>query len=252
LSGFGRKRAKVSPIALDFGASAIKALQTAPGETIKLIDASVLPTPDELLDNPVARLAYQFEHLPDLLKGRAFIGKRAVCSVSAAQTLVQHVQTPADGTDNGSAAIEALANSLGCEPHQLVARTLDVTTVIRGNQKRQESVCFAIPRAVVEKYMSALGAVKLKPVGMHAEHLAMLHAFDHINCRDSDADATHLYLDLGATTTKIIIAHGRKAVFAKTLELNARPVGAPAPQQIPQPAAHINAATVGVDRKSVV
>ena len=234
MSGFGLKRVKASPIALDFGAGALKAMQVVPGSAVRLVDAAILETPAELLDDPMARLAFQFEHLPDLLKGREFIGKRASCSVSASQTLVQHVQTPVDGGDSAKASIEAVANSLGCAASQLVARSLDVTTVVRGSQKRRESVCLAIPRAVVDRYMSALRDAKLKPVGIHAEHIATVHAFDHMNRRDGDENITHLYLDLGATTTKIMIAHGKALVLAKTLDLSARPAVGPAVHKAPK------------------
>ncbi len=227
LSGFGLKRAKASPIALDFGASALKAMQVVPGNPVRLVDASIIETPAELIEDPMGRLAFQFEHLPELLKGRSFIGRRASCSVSAAQTLVQHVQTPADTGDSAAASIEAIAESLGCAASQLVARSLDVTTIVRGSQKRRESVCLAIPRAVVERYMGALRDAKLKPVGIHAEHIATVHAFDHMNRRDGDENITHLYLDLGATTTKVMIAHGKSMVLAKTLELSARPAVEP-------------------------
>lgn len=222
MSGFGLKKPKASPIAIDFGASALKAMQVVSGPVTRLVDAAVIETPPELLTDPVARLTFQFERIPDLLKGRNFIGRRATCSVAAAHTLVQHVQTPAD--DSGPAAvIDAVARSLGCTPQQLVARTLDVTTIVRGSQKKRESVCLAMPRAAVERYMRALEGAKLRPVGIHAEHIATVHAFDRINKRDADKDITHLYLDLGATTTKIIIAHGKSLVLAKTLELSAMP-----------------------------
>ena len=137
LSGFGLKRAKASPIALDFGASALKAMQVVPGNPVRLVDASIIETPAELIEDPMGRLAFQFEHLPELLKGRSFIGRRASCSVSAAQTLVQHVQTPADTGDSAAASIEAIAESLGCAASQLVARSLDVTTIVFANRTYQ-------------------------------------------------------------------------------------------------------------------
>ena len=229
MSGFALKGPKASPIALDFGASSLKALQVVPGPTPRLIDAAVIETPAELVGAPLERLAFQFEALPKLLAGAKFIGKRAACSVSAAQTLVQHVQTGADEPDAARAATEAVAGSLGCNASQLVARTREVTTVMRGNQKRTESVCIAIPRAVVSRYMSALRDAKLKPVGIHAEHTALLYAFDGSDAAGVEGRSAKLYLDLGASTTKIAIAHGPDLVLAKTLELSAVGV-APAPK----------------------
>ena len=80
------------PIALDFGASSLKALQVGAGDLPELISAAAIDTPDELMANPAKRIAFQIEALPDLIRAGRFKGKRAVCGIPAGHTVVKHLQ----------------------------------------------------------------------------------------------------------------------------------------------------------------
>jgi Tfp pilus assembly PilM family ATPase len=59
----------------------------------------------------------------------------------------------------------------------------------------------------------------LDVVGMHAEPMAILAAFGHLFRRAGDEQRTALFLDMGAATTKALIAHGKQLVFAKTIHV---------------------------------
>jgi Tfp pilus assembly PilM family ATPase len=54
-------------------------------------------------------------------------------------------------------------------------------------------------------------------IGMHAEPLAILRAFAHLYRSEADKARTTCFLDMGATTTKVVIAHGEKMMFAKAI-----------------------------------
>src|ERR1043165_1514950 len=84
------------PIAIDFGAGALKVLQIAAGDAPSLVGAASLPTPADLLADPVKRLAFQIEALPRLIKSCETKGKRAVCAIPAAQAFCKHMQFQID------------------------------------------------------------------------------------------------------------------------------------------------------------
>ena len=213
-------KAVLSPVAVDFGASALKVLQvqTGGGEASKVTAAACIPTPPELLTKDTERLAFQFDALRGVIKSAPFKGKRAVCSVSARRSLVQHLQIKNDGTGMIAEKVRAqIAASSGCDPSMLILRHYEAGEVTRSGAKCIEVIAFVMPRDGVLAHVKALKDAKLEVVGVHGEHLALVHMFDPITKRAEDDQLTSLYIDLGATTAKLAVAHGRKLALAKTL-----------------------------------
>src|SRR6185295_259479 len=62
--------------------------------------------------------------------------------------------------------------------------------------------------------------------------MAALRAFDSITRREADQKVTSLYLDIGAGSTKVVVAHGRDMVFARSIELGGRHLGAAVARQL--------------------
>ena len=223
---FGLNKPQVSPIAVDFGVSALKVLQVIPGnnnDSPTLIGAASLSTPDELLSDDQQRLAYQSEQLPKLMRGMGFKGKRAVCAVSALQSLTQSVQVQKAGNIPLADIVkEQLRQAIGRDPASFVLRTFEVGEVVRSGQKCTEVLCMAIPREVVMMHMKALRNARLDPVGIQTEHMSVLRAFDPLVQRSNEPNAPSMYVDFGCGSTKVLIAHGRNPVLAKTLPAYSR------------------------------
>lgn len=223
---FGLNKPQVSPIAVDFGVSALKVLQVIPGnsnDSPTLIGAASLSTPDEFLSDDQQRLAYQSEQLPKLMRGMGFKGKRAVCAVSALQSLTQSVQIQKAGNiPLGELVKEQLRQATGRDPASFVLRTFEVGEVVRSGQKCTEVLCMAIPREVVMMHMKALRQAKLDPVGIQTEHMSVLRAFEPLVQRSAEPNAPSMYVDFGCGSTKVLIAHGKNPVLAKTLPAYSR------------------------------
>lgn len=223
-----------SPVAVDFGAASLKVLQIMLGtfsEPARLISAACIPTPPELLAKDAERLAFQSDALSTLLRSAGFKGRRAVCAVSARRTFVQHIQVPVSGAGTVSDRVrDQVIAQAGCGPDLLIVRHVEAGEVKRQGHTKVEAVCFVMPREVVVSHMNALRAARLSTVGVHSEHQALLRTFDPITKRQEDDALTSLYVDLGATTTKMVIAHGRSLVLAKTIQVgwaHLRAKGAP-------------------------
>lgn len=210
-------------IAIDFGVSSLKVLQASQGDAPKLQAIACAATPDELSEKHAERLAFQAQALPELLKQGGFKGKRAVCTLSACHSLVQHVQIPkTDGANRAALLNEQLRKVTGRDPSGLILRTFDVCDVTRSGKKCEEVLCVALPRDVVLAHVRALQNAKLEAVGVHCEQLASVRAFDRITRRAGDSALTSLYIDLGYGTTKVMIVHGRELVFGKTIQVAGR------------------------------
>jgi type IV pilus assembly protein PilM len=208
------------PIGIDFGAASLKLLQVSGADSPALIGAACVPTPDDLIADPVKRMAFQLEALPKLMRSMEFKGRRAVCSIPASHAYCKHFQLDTQGTKIAEVAQGTVAAQLGCDPSALVLRHVEVTEASRAG--KSEVICMATARDLVERMMRALKDARLDPVGMHVEFSSMLRAFDSITRRIEDAGVTSLYLDIGAGLTRVVIAHGRDMVFARSIDLAGR------------------------------
>ncbi len=222
-------------IAVDFGTTSLKLLQLGEGEELSMSAAAALPTPPELRDKPAERLAFQADAIPRLLKDAPFRGRRVVCSIPAAQTMVHHLQVQrSDSVPLDKTLGDEIRQATGRDPSTLILRHLEVGEVIRAGSKRSEMICIAMPREVVLACVRALRDARLEAVGIHCEHLAAVRSLDRIQRRASDAENTNLIVDVGGGTTKVIVAHGRDTVFAKTLLIGvlSSAAGAAAPARV--------------------
>jgi type IV pilus assembly protein PilM len=221
LSGGAKNLIHPPPVAVDFGTGALKVLQISQGDRPSLVAAASLETPEDLLNDAAKRLSFQLDALPDLIKAGQFKGKRAACALPAGQTFCKHMQFQQEpGIPLATLIKTAVPAQLKCDPGAVVLKHVEVGPVARTN--KTEVICMAAAREMVERFMAALKAARLEPVGMHSEFTAMLRAFDSITRRDQDAALTTLYLDVGAGCTKVAIAHGRSLVFARTIEVGGR------------------------------
>lgn len=208
------------PIAVDFGTSALKVLQVTGADKPGLIAAAALDTPDELFDDPAARLSYQTEQLPALIRGAGFKGKRAVCLLPVSFTFCKHLQVPKGNPASIESATKiTLASQLGCDPNMLVLRHIAVGPV-GADQGKIEVIGMATARSTVDVLMRSLHASKLEPVGVQPESLASLAGFNAVGA--APENATTLYLDLGFGSTKATIGRGGRLMFARTFDYGGR------------------------------
>ncbi|MFT3686475.1 MAG: hypothetical protein QM783_16405 [Phycisphaerales bacterium] len=218
-------------VAVDLGGQTLKVLQVTSGDTPQLIAAGCVQTPPELANDPMRRLDFQFEQLPGLLKAAGAKAKRAVCAIPCAQMVCKHVQVVPEGKQSLSDATRnAVAFQLSCDPGALSMREVHVEGAAATGGKN-EVIAFATAASVIARLMQGLRAAKLEPVGMQSEFEATVNAFRPVNKRDGDADTTTLYLDIGATMTKVCLGHGQKIVFAKAIALGGRFLDAVAAKQ---------------------
>lgn len=214
---FAWSKPRYSPIAIDFGTDSLKVLQVIPGDSPKLLAASAATVPEVSRADPAARHAFHADALRDILRTQPFKGKRVICSLPSCQTLVQHFEV--NRTDK-SAEMDAqvdlhLRQRFNVDPSRMVVRSFPIESA--GTGPKQEIICVAASRDVVMRHISIAHRAKLDVVGMHCEPLAILKAFAHLYRRADDQRRITCFLDLGASTTKVVIARGIQMVFAKTI-----------------------------------
>lgn len=224
--GFGMFSVHHSPIAIDFGTSSVKMLQIGTGDRPPLLAAAEVHIPDDVRPDPEQVFSYIEEWVPPALVQAQFKGRRAVIAVPSALTFVEHMQineAEAVGAVTRDDLIKSqLQAQMGCPPHGVVVRPLEVCSVNRNGQPMKEVICLAIARDTVMRYVNLLKKWKIEAVGVHTDTLAMIRAFDHIHRRTTDADITTLYVDLGWGGTRLAITHGKQIVFARHVPIGGR------------------------------
>lgn len=211
---------QLSPaIGVDFGYSALKVIQIQPGSVPTLVAAAMLETPEELIDDHPKRLEFQLQALPRLIKKGGFHGRRVSASLPSWQLFCKHLQLQrVDGVPMQQLVAAAVAQQVGCDPGALVLRHHEVPASIGG---KSEIIVNAAARAAVDHMVSAMRKGGLEPVGMHSEFEAAMHAFEIAGGGSSSDDAA-LYVDFGSHTTKAMIAHGKRIVFERVIEIGGR------------------------------
>ncbi|NRA57317.1 MAG: pilus assembly protein PilM [Phycisphaerales bacterium] len=210
-----------SPIAFEFGTSELKVLQITTGPNPHLVAAAALEMPPRLRRDAQARLAFQIEALPKLVKAGGFKGKRAVCSMPSAMSFCKHLRiVKADGVSLETLVRAKLQSTMGCDPNALVYRWVPVEG---GAGSRDEVICMGAGREVIQRLMRGLKAAKLEPVAMHSDFQAILTAM-HACTRhlDDHEDKPTLYLELGAGGSRVLVGDGERLAFAKFVEIGGR------------------------------
>lgn len=215
---FGWSKTRYSPIAVDFGADSLKLLQIIPGDPPQLVAAACAEMPDEVRNDPAARHAFFSDALRSMLKLHPFKGHKAICSMPSYQTLVQTFQIARVDQEDFQTQIELqLRQRLNIDPSRMVIRNFEIAQVVRDGSNKIEVLCVAASRESVMKHLQAAERAKLDVVGMQCEPLAILKAFGHLYRGAEGQERTTCFIDIGAATTKVVIAHGEQMVFAKTI-----------------------------------
>lgn len=221
--GFSMFSAHASPIAIDFGSSCIKVLQLSSGEPSSLVAASQVQIPDELRSDPEKLFAFYTEAIPSALSAARIKGRRCVCSVSSSHAVIQHMQlAPSDGLKRDDLIKAQLQFQMNIAPSSVVVRAIDVCDVHRDGQLRHETICLAMSRDTVMRYVELLRRAKLEVVGVHPEITAMVRAFAHLHRRAGDESITTMYVDLGWGGTRTAIGHGKNTVFARNIQIGGK------------------------------
>jgi len=210
--GFSKPR--YSPIAIDFGSDSLKLMQVSLDDTPRLVALASTVIPQSARTESGARLRFLSEALNDMLKNQPFKGRRAICSIPAFQTLIQHLELEKSDHENFDSQVGLqLIQRFDIDPSRMVVRNHKVGKVMRDGKTLQQVVCIAAKRDAVMRYIELANSCKLEVVGMHSEPMAIVRAQPRLTqCQDIVC-----CVDIGAGITKLVIAHGQELAFAKTI-----------------------------------
>lgn len=217
---FGKPKTRTSPIGIDFGADTVKLLQIVPGDPSQLVALGAATIPDEARQDANLRMAFLSEALPTMLRRHAFRGRRVVLSIPSFQAMVHNVVVPeTDSADLDAVVRMALHERLEIDADKMILRNFPGAQIMRGEEAYREVIVFGARRSVATRYADMCNRLKLEVVGMHGEAPCILKAFEHLDAGRTSEDRSRavVYIDLGAASSKLIVAQGGTMVLAKTI-----------------------------------
>ena len=218
--GFGWVNRNLSPIGIDFGTDSLKLLQVAHEDPPQIVAAAAMDVPFDVRTSAATRQAFLGQALRELVRDGAFKAKRAVISIPAAQTYVRHLRVArTEELPMEDLIANEMRSVLPMDPTGMVMRHVQVGEVFTDGNAKLEVICLAAGREAIMRYVQTTRGAGFNVVGMHAEAMAIIQAFAHLYRRQEDVERTTMFVDIGAATTKALIAHGHQLVFAKSIEV---------------------------------
>jgi len=211
---------KTLPIGVDLASSAVKLAQLRASEGgVELVAAGETAVPRACRDQ-ASRLEYFCHGVRKALRSCPFKGRQAILSLPAHETFVQHVKIPKLPPQERPQALESeLEGKLPYPVEDAVIRSTVVGDVYGEDDARQEAIVVAVSRRTLNSYLSMAHHAKLDVVGVNIKPFAIVECFARLFLREQDASRAVLYLDMGAASTQVVLAHGRDPVFARNLAI---------------------------------
>jgi len=212
---------RVNPIAVDIGTDSIKMLQVEPKEgQLHLIAAACAEIPEDLRAKPQARDEHAAEAIRKMLHETGFKGRQAVTCLPAAQMAMQHLRMAKMAPEELTKALPFEAQGkLPFDSQRAVLRHVVAGEVYQDQEAKTEVILLAASRESVERHLAILSKAKLDVVGIHVEPNALIECFGHLFRRKGDENISTMFVDMGAGSTHVVIAHGKHLVFAKHVQI---------------------------------
>jgi len=209
---------KPLPIGIDLGNSSIKMAQLKPElETLDLVAAAAFDVPTNCRGDQSSHLRFAEQAIRDALRTSPFQGKKCIACLPDAQTFLQHIRVPKlDPFAMTKAVRTELTGKLPYGMDDAVIQHIVAGNVFGDPDGKQEVIVVAAHRGTLENYLTMISRCKLEVVGLNIGSCAIVECFSRL-FRPGESHNVVLYIDLGAASTHVVVAHGNKLVFARNL-----------------------------------
>jgi type IV pilus assembly protein PilM len=219
--GWPGKR-RYSPIGVDIGSGSVKLLQLS-GDYGQLHEAAQWDLPVGQPADATQRDQQIVEAIRHAREGRNFRGREAVFCLGAGQLFVQNIRVAqANGDELRKIVHFEAAGRLPFASQEAEIRYLEADDVRQGDTVRREVILLACHRPAIERILAVAGGSGLKPLAIDAEPIALLRCYARQFRRDNDQQRRLMFVNVGASTTKVVIARAGDAMFVKYLDLGGR------------------------------
>ena len=209
------------PIGIDIGSQSVKLVQLD-GEHSRMREMSRcdLPFGSAASDNHAANIVAA---LRQAREGRNFRGREAVFCLSSGDLFVQNIRVPqAVGDAFRQVVHKEAASRIPFEQSEAEIRYAEADNVRQGDVIRKEVILMACQHATVARILQISEDAGLLPVAIDVEPAALLRCYCKQFRRDADQNKCMMFVNIGASTTAVVIARGPDAMFVKYIDVGGR------------------------------
>ncbi len=221
---FAASSKEMFPIGVDIGSGAVKLVQLqSVKDGVELSAYGAVDIPQYCRQNEFERMEFLVRHIPRIIRGGNFGGRKCVLGIPAEETFVRHIKIPrVDSRHMDLAVSRGVQSELPYPTQEAVIRHIVAGEVYCDGEVREEVIVVAIPLETMDSYLNMAQQAGLRVVGVNIESMATVECFSHLFPWGSDPGHTALYIDLGLTSTQVVIARGKNIIFARNLECGSR------------------------------
>ncbi len=211
------------PIALDIGSDSIKVLQLDEQNGGLFVRACGQWRFPAIVVDPEQRREMCITGIREILRKGDFKGRMSVSSLSGSEVETKNVRIEKMPGQEMEKALQWEAQErFSFDVVRDRLKYIDSGKVRSGTEVHNEIILLAASEKSIEDHLSLLDAVGLKPEHIYPEPLAVFRMAQRSLRRQADRDIVSVILDLGAHTTRVIVARGRQIVFIKTIDIGGR------------------------------
>lgn len=212
-------RHRCSPIGVDIGSRSVKLLQFD-AERKRITEAARWDLTAIEAASPEEHDAEVIKALQRAREGREFRGRESVFCLGAGNLFVQNIRVPhATGPELTRIVCGEAANRVPFAKEEAEVRFLEAADVRQGEALRREVILLACHRPVIQRIIHVAEAAGLRPVAIDVEPNALLRCYQRQFRRDEDQEQRAMFVNLGASSTVVVIAQGAQAMFVKYVDV---------------------------------
>lgn len=208
---------KANPVGIDFGCETLRMaqVQLVDGE-YRLIAAASTPIPMGIRKDHAARQQFLVNACRETFAKGKFSGKQVVIGMPAQNMHVQHLRLPTMDEESLKKALPwEVKGKIPIEPSKAILRHVVAGEVFQDQETKLEVILMAVQREIVDQFIKIAEGAKLEVIGLTPEPKALLDCAKTLFRRKSEGEPTTLYIDIGFSGTRIIVANGSHMLFAR-------------------------------------
>lgn len=214
--------ARCGPMGIDLGSRSVKLVQLTADQT-QVWEAARWDLASDPEGDPAQRDAEVLQALTQAREGHNFRGRDAVVCLGASDLVVQNVRVaPASGEELHRLVRAEVAGRMALADEQTELRYLEAADVRQGEAVRREVIVLASRRATLERIVALADRARLRLLAIDVAPTAMLRCYTRQFRREADLQQSLMFVNLGASSTAVVIARGMESVFIKYLDLGGR------------------------------
>ena len=225
------------PIALDIGTDCIKMLQLqSVGGTMSVRASGHWQLPGSAPRGGDSWRQLVVRAVKEMLHKGNFSGRRVISSLSSNDLMIKNVRLPIMSPSEMDEAIRWEAKErFGRDfaPDQL--HRIDAGQIRQGADNCQEVILLAAPAEVIDSHLAMLMEMGLSPEHLDPEPQAMFRPFERRLRRRVDENEITVVIDLGYSSTKVIVGRGRGLVLIKKIDIGGRDLAEAVARQLNLP-----------------